>query len=265
MAKEIMKTNDLNFCDRPKLLLATILSYNATDIAFSTYGEHWRQLRKICVVELLSEKRVLSFRFIREEEGLTLVKSISSSEGSIVNLSHMISSMITAITTRAAFGEKSRHQQAFKSIMSEIINLFGGLCIADLYPSIKMLQRLSSAKTKLEKLQRELDMILQDIINDHKISHKEESKDGDLVDALLKIQQENDHSQNPLTDDGIKSVIQDMFTAGTETSSEVILWGMSEMLPNEMKNEELDMTESFEIIMKRKHDLCLIPLITRRL
>jgi hypothetical protein len=60
----------------------------------------------------------------------------------------------------------------------------------------------------LEKLQRELDMILQDIINDHKISHKEESKDGDLVDALLKIQQENDHSQNPLTDDGIKSVIQ---------------------------------------------------------
>jgi hypothetical protein len=115
--------------------------------------------------------------------------------------------MITAITTRAAFGKKSRHQQAFKSIMSEIINLFGGLCIADLYPSIKMLQRLSSAKTKLEKLQRELDMILQDIINDHKISHKEESKDRDLVDALLNIQQENDHSQHPLTDDGIKSVI----------------------------------------------------------
>jgi cytochrome P450 len=116
--------------------------------------------------------------------------------------------MISAITTRAAFGKKSRHQQVFKSKMSEIINLLGGVCIADLYPSIKMLQRLSSAKTKLEKLQRELDRILQDIIHDHKSSHREVSKDGDLVDALLKIQQENDQSQNPLTDDGIKSVIQ---------------------------------------------------------
>jgi cytochrome P450 len=43
-----------------------------------------------------------------------------------------------------------------------------------------------------------------------------------------------------------------------------LLYHFDWKLPNGMKNEELDMTESFEIIMKRKHDLCLIPLITRR-
>ncbi|RHN56639.1 putative costunolide synthase [Medicago truncatula] len=58
MAKEIMKTHDLNFCDRPNFLLSTIFSYNATGIAFSTYEEHWRQLRKICTLQLLSAKRV---------------------------------------------------------------------------------------------------------------------------------------------------------------------------------------------------------------
>jgi cytochrome P450 len=30
-------------------------------------------------------------------------------------------------------------------------------------------------------------------------------------------------------------------------------------LPNEMKNEDLDMTESFGITLRRKNDLCLIP------
>jgi cytochrome P450 len=208
MAKEILKTQDHNFCNRPNLLLSTILTYNATDISFSAYGEHWRQLRKICVVELLNAKRVQSFRSIREEEVLTLVKSISASEASVVNLSHKIFSMTCGITTRAAFGKKSRHIHEFKSAMEQSIRLLGGFCIADLYPSIKILQRLSSAKTKMEKLQRESDMILQDIINDHRSNHREESKDEDLVDVLLKIQRENDDSEHPLTDNSIKAVIQ---------------------------------------------------------
>jgi len=63
-----------------------------------------------------------------------------------------------------------------------------------------MLQMLSRPKKKLVKLQRETDMILQDITNIY--SNKETSKDDDLVDVLLKIQ------RDPLTNDSIKSVIQ---------------------------------------------------------
>ncbi|AES98823.1 putative premnaspirodiene oxygenase [Medicago truncatula] len=232
MAKEIMKTHDLNFCDRPNLLLSTIFSYNAIDIIFSPYGEHWRQLRKICVLQLLSAKRVQSFRYIREEEVSNLVKSISASEGSIVNLSHKIFLMTSGITTRAAFGKRSKHQEAFKSAIKEIASLLGEFCIADVYPSVKMFQWVSRAKTKVEKLHKEIDMILQDIIVDHKNIHKEESKDEDLVDTLLKIQQENDHSHNPLTDNNMKAIILDMFGAGTETSSGAVLWGISEMVKN---------------------------------
>jgi len=38
--------------------------------------------------------------------------------------------------------------------------------------------------------------------------HRKTSKDEDLVDVLLKIQQETDHSEHPLTDDSVKAVIQ---------------------------------------------------------
>ncbi|XP_058742876.1 cytochrome P450 71D10-like [Vicia villosa] len=232
MAKEIMKTQDLAFCDRPNLMLSTIFSYNGRDIAFCAYGEYWRQLRKICIIELLSAKRVQSFRSIREEECSTLVKSIYASEASIVNLTERILSTTCGITMRAAFGKKSRHQQEFKSTINKAISLMGGFCISDLYPSYKFLQRLSRSKTKMEKLHKELDIILQDILNDHKDCHAEANKNEDLVDVLLKVQQENDESQHPLTDESIKSIILDMFTAGTRTSSGIVLWGMSEMIKN---------------------------------
>ena len=209
MAKEIMKTHDLTFSDRPNLLLATILTYNNTDIAFSMYGEHWRQLRKLCVIELLSTKRVQSFRSIREEEVSNLVKSISASEGSVVNLTQKILSTTYGITARAGFGKRNIHQEAFKLAMEEALSLMGGFCIVDLYPSIKFLRWMSRAtKTKFEKLQGELDMILQNIINDHRSNHSKKSKDEDLIDVLLKIQQESEHSQHPLTDDNLKAVIQ---------------------------------------------------------
>jgi len=110
--------------------------------------------------------------------------------------------MTYEITSRAVFGKRTKHQQVFKTAMEEIVSLLGGFCIADLYPSIKiLLQRVSRAKNKLEKLCKETDTILQDIINDHKNSHEEE----DLVDVHLKFQHDNN---NHLTDDNIKAVIQ---------------------------------------------------------
>ncbi|KAF2305582.1 hypothetical protein GH714_006889 [Hevea brasiliensis] len=70
IAKDVMKTNDIIFAQRPFSLSAHIISYESADIAFAPYGEYWRQMRKICMLELLSAKRVQSFRLIREEEAL---------------------------------------------------------------------------------------------------------------------------------------------------------------------------------------------------
>ncbi|XLR36905.1 cytochrome P450 71D10 [Arachis hypogaea] len=233
MAQEIMKTQDLNFCDRPNLLFARVMNYNRTGIVFGPYGDYWRRVRKICTTELLTAKRVQSFRHIREAEVSELVKAISQSEGSIFNLSHNILSMTYGIVARTAFGKKYSYYEVFISSFEEALQIGGGHCIADLYPSIRvLLEMMSRDKTKLEELHLKSDKIVQDIIDDHKNKKggkcEEEVDDEDLVDVLLKFQQKD--SEYPLTNDNIKSVIQDIFVGGGETSSAVVEWAMAEMI-----------------------------------
>jgi len=204
IAQEVMKTHDVNFSYRPNLASSRIVSYNNSNIVFSQYGEYWRQVRKICTVELLTTKRVQSFQSIREEEVTELVEKIAASEGCAINLTQNIFPMTYGIVARAAFGKKNRYQQVFISKIEEQLKLMGGFSLADLYPSNKVFEMMENVK--FEKIHKETDRVLQDIIEEHKNRSNGEVVE-DLVDVLLKYQQENDF-EILLTDDNIKAVIQ---------------------------------------------------------
>ena len=102
MAKEIMKTHDLAFVQRPQFLPAQILTYGQNDIVFAPYGDYWRQMKKICVSELLSAKRVQSFSHIREDETSKFIESIRISEGSPINLTSKIYSLVSSSVSRGS-------------------------------------------------------------------------------------------------------------------------------------------------------------------
>ncbi|MED6138669.1 hypothetical protein PIB30_076569 [Stylosanthes scabra] len=180
-------------------------------------------------MELLTAKRVQSFRHIREEEVSKLVKAISQSEGSIFNLTQKIFSMTYGIAARAAFGKKYSYQEAYISSVEEALHLAGENFIGDLYPSMRVvLEMMSRTKAKLKELHKKTNKMLQDIIDDHRNRSGICEEGEDLVDVLLKFQQKD--SEYPLTDDNIKGVIQDMFSGGGETSSSVVDWAMTEMM-----------------------------------
>ncbi|XP_050216851.1 desmethyl-deoxy-podophyllotoxin synthase-like [Mercurialis annua] len=233
-AKQVMKTHDIVFAQRPFVLSVGIITYNFTNIAFSPNSDYWRQLRKICITELLSPKRVQSFRSIREEEMSNLIAVISSSCGKPINLTRKIFSLIYGNTARISFGKKCKDQEAFISVVDEILEAASGFGVADLFPSFKILHHISGTMSKLRRIQGEADRILESIIADHRASKRATvagDDQEDLVDVLLRLQ-EHGNLEFPLTTDNIKAVLQDIFVAGSETSSTTVEWAISEMLKN---------------------------------
>ncbi|RDX68021.1 Cytochrome P450 71D8, partial [Mucuna pruriens] len=253
MAMEIMKRHDVAFVQRPQLLSAEILSYGGIDIAFSPYGDYWRQMRKICVSELLSTKRVQSFSFIREDETAKLIESIRTLAGSPINLTNRIFSLVSASVSRAAFGSKSMDQAEFVSLIQKVIASAGGFDLADLFPSIKSIHFLTGKKAKLEKLQKQVDKVLENIVKEHQEKHKRtkegrvEIQDEDLVDVLLRIQQ-SDSLDIKITTRNVKALILDVFAAGTDTSASTLEWAMTEMMRNPRVREkaQAELREAFK-------------------
>ncbi|RZB41849.1 Cytochrome P450 71D11 [Glycine soja] len=126
-AKEIMKTHDLIFASRPHTLVADILAYESTSIITAPYGRYWRQLLKICTVELFTQKRLS------------------------INLAEIVVLSIYNIISRAAFGMKSQNQEEFISAVKELVTVAAGFNIGDLFPSVKWLQRVTEGKDETEE------------------------------------------------------------------------------------------------------------------
>ncbi|QCD77832.1 ferulate-5-hydroxylase [Vigna unguiculata] len=228
-AKEVMKTHDINFATRPKVLAVDVLSYNNTGIAFAPYANYWRQVRKICMLELLSLKRVNSYQSIREEELFNLVKWIDSLKGSPINLSQAVLSSIFTIVSRSAFGNRCKDHENFISLIKRMMKVVAGFDIVDFFPSATWLQHVT--RHRLERLHQQADEIIESIIDDHKEAKDYQREEQDLVDVLMQYE---DGSQQDfcLTRNNIKAIILDIFGAGGETSATTIDWAMAEMMKN---------------------------------
>jgi len=210
-AREVMKTHDNNFGIRPQVLASVILGYNSTGITSAPYGNYWRQLRKICTLELLSLKRVNSYQPIREEELSNLVKWIALMEGSPINLTEAVISAIYTIVSKAAFGKKFKDQDKFISAVKELIKIAAGFNLADLFPSITWLQFFTGLRQNLERVHLQIDQIMENIINEHKeakskANYDQAESDQDLVDVLIKYEDGN-NQEFFLTKDNIKAII----------------------------------------------------------
>ncbi|KAK4713025.1 hypothetical protein R3W88_018932 [Solanum pinnatisectum] len=253
MAKQILKTHDLAFASRSVTMLGKILCYNSTDIAFSPYGDYWRHMRKLTVLELLSAKMVKSFSSIRHNELSNLLSSIDSMVGSPINLSEKLFWFMNASTCRSTFGKACKNQNELVTLIQQAMSLSGGFELADLFPSKTFLHGISGMESKLMKARNKVDILLDNIINVHRENHTNgkncngESGTEDLIDVFLRVM-ESGEFQFPLTNDNIKAVILDMFVAGSETSSSTVIWALLEMMksPSVMAKAQVEVREVFK-------------------
>ncbi|EEF39163.1 cytochrome P450, putative [Ricinus communis] len=240
-AKELLKTHDLSSCSRPLLTGAGKLSYNYLDIAFTPYGDYWRDMRKLCVLELFSIKRVQSFKFAREEEVSLLIDSVLKSSSSPVDLSEKAMTLTANIICRVAFGksfqERGFGHERFQEVIREAVALLGSFYAADYFPYVGwIVDRITGLHARLERSFQEFDTFYQKVIDDHiqKGTRDETQQEEDIIDVLLEL--EKSHRERSggfqFSKDNIKAILMNIFLAGVHSTATTLVWAMSELIRN---------------------------------
>jgi cytochrome P450 len=212
-AREVMRIHDVAFCSRYLSASLDIISCGGRGVLFSPYNDRWRELRKVCMLELFNPRRVLSFRSVREEEVARLLRSISDQCGgggrhaaAVVNLSEAICRMVNDVVVRTAIGDRCKHRDEFLRELDEAVRLTGGFSLADLYPSSRLVRWFSASARDMGRCQKNVYGIIGSIIRERDGARVPGRREDDLLGVLLRLQREGG-LQFALTDEIVIAVI----------------------------------------------------------
>ncbi|MCD9637705.1 hypothetical protein HAX54_021142 [Datura stramonium] len=246
LAEECFTKNDLVFANRPRLLAGKHLGYNYTTLVWASYGQHWRNLRRISTLEILSTLRVQLFADIRRQEVRALLQRLvrgktsgGDSNTKVADMKaaffettlNILMMMIAGKQYYGDSGEKLEESRRFKEIVTETFQLSGATNVGDFVPLLKWMG-VNKLEDKVKLLKEKRDKFMQDLIEEHKKSRKGssvEQKNNTMIDVLLSLQ---DSEPDYYTDEVIRGMAIVMLTAGTDTTASTMEWALSLLLNN---------------------------------
>ncbi|CAL4888601.1 unnamed protein product [Urochloa decumbens] len=254
-AQEAMKARDVAFSGRYRGPMVERLFYGC-DMAFAPYGEHWRQARRVCVLHLLSQRCVLSFRRVRQQETAALLDRVRGAAGldDAVNLSHLLVVYSSVVLLRAAFGYGNDDSSSagfdgegkiLRKLLVDAEELLGLGTLGEVVPWLAWVDSMRGVHAKATRTFLALDGFLERGIADHRTRRRGGRREGDggddddsrrsFVSVLLDVEEEEAGGVRFDTV-AVKAIILDMFLAGSSTTASIVEWAMAELInhPDEM-------------------------------
>ncbi|XP_057833862.1 cytochrome P450 81Q32-like [Cryptomeria japonica] len=268
LAKECFTVNDLAFASRPRLSQGKHLGYDFMFMGWAPYGSYWRNVRKICALELLSSKQIQTYRPKRMRE---ISKTLSclfqqAQMKSTVNMRTVLSQMTLNILMSIIMGDQYFGEEVGMSfaeiahLIEESFVLHGAVNIGDYIPWLKWLD-LQGYERAMKKVQGKLNPYMQRIVEKHRENPPTEKEDMDFIDVLI-LQAEENSDAIPDKDTFIKAIAVNIFIAGSDTSSLSLEWVLSLLIlhPNIMKMAQAEL--DFKIGKSRLVEESDIPQLT---
>ncbi|KAL6013235.1 hypothetical protein ACLOJK_003727 [Asimina triloba] len=266
MAEDCLSRNDIIFANRPQILAGKHLGYNYTAIGFAPYGPHWRNLRRIATIEILSSYRLQMLSSFRAKEVRYLAKALFKECGmgkSVVELKSRLSElsfnvMMGMIANKRYYGDEVvdlEEAKRFRRFVKQGAVLAGASNYGDFVPVLRWIAYRGVERRMIE-LARERDEFLQGLIDEQLKKMKEKEKvDEDqetrtnkkktLIEVLLSLQETEPEYYSNYIIKGLLAIVtagirlelivfdceigydQALLTAGTDTSALTIEWAMA--------------------------------------
>ncbi|XP_057783571.1 cytochrome P450 93A3-like [Salvia miltiorrhiza] len=255
VSKEILKTQESSFLDRPQTAAIDYLTYGSKDFSFAPYGTYWKFMKKVCMSQLLGGQTLDLLQPVRRHEIKQLIRFLArkAGDGKSVDVGRELIRMSNNVISRMIMSERCSEDEdeagAVRKLIQETAELTGKFNLSDYIWFCKNLDLQGFGK-RLKEVRDRFDEMMERIIGEHQ-NERRKSKDNtkgsevvkDLLHILLDIA-EDESSEVKLTRENIKAFILDLYVAGTDTSAITVEWALAELInhPSILKNavQEID-------------------------
>ncbi|XP_030512772.1 cytochrome P450 CYP82D47-like [Rhodamnia argentea] len=257
-AKECFTTNDKAFSNRPKYLAAELLGYNYAMFGFSPYGPYWRQLRKIAILELLSNHTLENLRHVREAEVRASIKEAYERSNAQENVPIEMKSWFNALNFNLIFkmvvgkrfvgtvtseDDKDQNDRCRIALRS-FFELAGRFVLSDVFPLLRWFDIGGYVKA-MKRTAKELDDVVGGWLDEHKRRRAcgEVEGDRDFMDVMLSLLHNADQLPSYDADTVNKATCLALISGGTDTTAVTLTWALSLLLNNRhvLKQAQLEL------------------------
>ncbi|MCJ8730262.1 hypothetical protein PDJAM_G00182300 [Pangasius djambal] len=223
------------FSDRPDIPLITILT-KRKGIVFAPYGPIWRKQRKFCHMTLrnfglgkLSLEPCIheGFAVVKAE----LLKRNQEAGGQGVDLMPLVSSAVSNVISSISLGQRFHHEdEEFRTQLNLMahgleISMNSAAVLINIFPWLYYIP--CGVFKQLRRVERDITAFLKKIIARHRATLDPENP-RDFIDMYLvemSTQQKTGGSEEDgFSEDYLFYIIGDLFIAGTDTTTNSILW-----------------------------------------
>ncbi|KAK9069204.1 hypothetical protein SSX86_013320 [Deinandra increscens subsp. villosa] len=244
LAKVVTGEQDESFANRDAHIAGLATSYNANDVAFAPNNANRRKLRKILVHEVLSNTNLEASRFYRTREVRKTIKDVHNMIGMPVDINEVSFSTVLNILTNIVWGKGmvagSKHNNLtdeIRKVVTGVVEIAEGLNISDFFPMLARFD-LQGVRRKMERQMKQFDRIFESTIEERTGSKSEKigeevKQDGtkDLLEILLELKDDSTMPSINMTQ--LKALVVDIFLGGTDATSAMVEWAMTEILRNQ--------------------------------
>uniref|UniRef100_A0A7N1A4F8 Cytochrome P450 n=1 Tax=Kalanchoe fedtschenkoi TaxID=63787 RepID=A0A7N1A4F8_KALFE len=242
VVREVVREKDVIFANRDPGVASRLITYGANDIAFRDYGAEWRKMRKIFAHKMLGNATLDASFELRRGVVEKSVKEVYKQVGEPVRiggvgLMTVVNSMMATIWGSWDDGGATD----WRGLLGEMMVLIAAPNVSDFFPTLAWLD-LQGIAGRMRGVFDQLEAVFEVAIARIRSRSKGEG-DMNLLRYLMGLQDGEDPT-SALSMTQIKGMLIDTAVGGTDTTSTIFEWTLTELLlhPQEMKAVQDELT-----------------------
>ncbi|OCT83136.1 cytochrome P450 2D19 [Xenopus laevis] len=234
--KEALLQKSEDFADRPPFALYESIGFNGNNkaIVLANYGKGWKDVRRFTLSTLRDfgmGKKSLEEK-VREEAGY-LCAAFQSEQGHLFEPHYKLNTAVGNVICSIMFGDRFDYDdfmfQKLVNLIQEILQAESGT-MAQFTTTFPWLTKLPGLTKLVFRPQIDMLEYLQKIISEHQQTW-DPACTRDFIDAfMLEIEKAKGDKDSHFNEKNLLLTTFDLFTAGSETTTTTLRWGLLYML-----------------------------------